>query len=88
MTKEKSFITLTPGFKVKNIFFVSNKAAANKLECLHPSKPSQPGVIYVGKDRGLCYKTLQLCNVQKMEVFMSAFVSHFHEHGQSYKLSS
>ncbi len=77
MTKEKSFITLTPGFKVKNIFFISYKAAANKLECLHPNKLSQPGVIFVDKDRALCYKTLQLCNVQKMEVFMSAFVSHF-----------
>ncbi len=87
MTKEKSFITLTPGFKVKNIFFISYKAAANKLECLHPSKPSQPWVVYVGNDRGLCYKTLQLCNVQKMDVFMTAFVSHCHYDGETYKLS-
>ena len=44
---------LRPDWKVKNIFFVSNEAAASQLECLYLAITFQSSLTFAGNTRSL-----------------------------------
>ncbi len=73
MTKEKSFITLTPGGKFIKLFDLISDAPGKKARVFVHGKPLQLSVMFAGRSLhwALCYKTFLRHNLRIKEISSS-----------------